>query len=126
MARAITYLVIAGLGLFVLTTTFLVSKGGGSANPNESGQVISVHDLSLDPPEYTGDTLTTVGQLMFSPDIKQYQVVDEGIAIVVVGYEDEALRELDGQRVRVTGRFDFDIGTGIFIDAELVAATAAP
>jgi len=46
--------------------------------------------------------------------------VDEGIAVVVTGYEQEALQSLDGQPVMVTGRFDFDPGTGIFIDADSI------
>jgi hypothetical protein len=125
MARAITYIVIVGLGMFVLATTFLITKGGGSANP-AGERIVSVHDLSLEPEAYRGDNVTTEGQLTFSPDIKQYQVVDEGIAIVVVGYEEQAFRGLEGQRVRVTGRFDFDLGTGIFIDAEFVTAKATP
>jgi hypothetical protein len=121
MARAITYGVIALLGLFVLTTTFLIDKGGGSARPADTDARITVHDLSLEPEAHRGDTVTTEGDLLFSADIKQWQVVDEGIAIVIVGYDDEAFRGLEGRRVSVTGRFDFDLGTGIFIDAEQVS-----
>jgi hypothetical protein len=120
MARVITYIVIAGLGLFVLATTFLISKGGGSANPADGTQTVSIHDLSINPEAHRGNTVITEGDLVFSPDIKEYQVVDQGIAIVVVGYEEEAFRSLDGRRVKVTGRFDFDLGTGIFIDADIV------
>jgi hypothetical protein len=123
MARVITYVVIAGLGLFVLATTFLITKGGGSANLADE-ETVSVHDLSLNPEEHRGDSVVTQGALAFSEDIKQYQVVDDGIAIVVVGYEEEAFQELEGQHVRVAGRFDFDLGTGIFIDAESITATA--
>jgi hypothetical protein len=120
MARAITYAVIALLGLFVLFTTFIITRGGGSATQGPQDRTLSVHDLSLEPESYRGDTVTTEGNLLFSPDIKQYQIVDEGVAIVVIGYEEEAFQGLEGRRVTVTGRFDFDLGTGIFIDVEFV------
>ena len=117
IARLITYTVIGALGVFVLMTTFLIDEGGGSATP--AGRV-SVHDLSLAPETYRGETVITQGDLGFSPEIQQHQIVDEGIAIVVLGYEEEALRSLEGRRVTVTGRFDFDAATGVFIDADTV------
>jgi hypothetical protein len=120
MARAITYGVIAALGVFVLFTTFIVTRGGGSATSSDTNLNVSVHDLSLEPESYRGDLVVTEGNLLFSEDIKQYQIVDEGIAIVVVGYDEEAFKGLEGRRVTVSGRFDFDLGTGIFIDAEFV------
>jgi hypothetical protein len=120
MARAITYAVIAGLALFVLATTFLIDKGGGSATPVPPDQNISVHDLSLEPEAHRGNTVTTTGTLKFSPDIKQHQIVDEGVAIVLVGYEEEAFQSLEEKLVTVTGKFDFDLGTGIFIDVDFM------
>jgi hypothetical protein len=82
--------------------------------------VISVHDLSANPDAHRGETLTTFGTLNFSEQTQQYQLVDEDLAVVVNGYELDALQSLNGQRVSVTGRFDFADGTGIFIDADVI------
>ncbi len=118
MARILTYVVIVVLGIFVITTTFLLDGDGSGANPDAPEGTISIHDLSLQPARYKGDTVTTVGNVMFSADTNQHQVVEDGQAIVITGHEVEALRALEGQHVSVTGRFDFDAETGIYIDAE--------
>ena len=118
IARIITYTVIALLAVFVLSTTFLLTNGGSSAEPDDG--VISVHDLSSNPEAHRGDTVTTEGTLNFSEDTQQYQVVDDDTAVVVNGYDTEALVALNGQAVLVTGRFDFDADTGIYIDADTI------
>jgi len=123
IARVITYLVIASLGLFVLATTFVLDHGGGAATPAGVFGHVTVHDLSLVPETYRGKTVVTEGTLGYSPDTTQHQVVDEDLAVVILGYDALALRSLEGQRVSVTGRFDFDPGTGIFIDADVVRGT---
>jgi len=122
IARTITYLVLALLGLFVLATTFVLDHGGGAATPPAASGLVTVHDLSLLPETYRGKTIITLGTLGYSPDTAQHQVVDEGLAVVILGYDALALRSLEGQRVSVTGRFDFDEGIGIFIDADIVKA----
>ena len=118
IARTITYAVLAVLTIFVLTTSFLLDRGGSGATPGE--ETVSVHDLSSNPEVYRGETVTTIGTLGLSGDTTQYQLVDEALAIVINGYELEALRSLSGQRVSVTGRFDFADGTGIFIEADTI------
>jgi hypothetical protein len=119
IARVVTYVIIAGLALFVLATTFVLNHGGSRATPEDESP-ISIHDLSLEPDKYKGDTVVTEGTLGFADETKQYQIVSEGVAVVITGYEMEALRSLEGQVVLVTGRFDFDPTTGTFIDADLV------
>jgi hypothetical protein len=118
IARIITYTVIALLAVFVLSTTFLLDRGGGKAEPDDG--VISVHDLSTNPEAHRGETVTTEGTLNFSEETKQWQVVDNDTAVVVNGYDTEALVSLDGQPVLVTGRFDVDGETGIYIDADVI------
>ena len=102
IARVVTYAVIALLALFVLATTFVLDHGGGSATPTADG-AITIHDLSLTHDLYFGKTVTTEGTLGFSEETKQYQLVDDGQAIVITGYEQEALRALNGREVAVTG-----------------------
>jgi hypothetical protein len=119
IARVITYTVLAALSIFVLATSFLLDRGGSSATPDAEGTV-SVHDLSTNPDAYRGETVTTLGTLGLSADTTQYQLVDETLAVVVNGYELDALQSLSGQRVSVTGRFDFADRTGIFIDADVI------
>ena len=128
IARVVTYLVIALLALFVFSTTFVLDHGGGGATPAGVGGHVSIHDLSLVPDTYRGKTVITEGTLGFSSEVKQHQIVDpdpvdpsKSQAVVVLGYDALALRALEGQRVSVTGRFDFDPATGIFIDADIVA-----
>ena len=118
IARVITYTVIALLAVFVLATTFLLTNGGSSAEPDDG--VISVHDLSINPEKYRGETVTTTGTLNYSAETEQYQVIDDSIAIVVRDYNSEAQQSLSGQPVLVTGRFDFDAETGIYIDATVI------
>jgi hypothetical protein len=119
IARILTYTVIAILATFVIFTTFFLDQGGGKAEPHDEG-IISVHDLSINPERHRGETVTTEGTLNYSEETTRYQVVDESIAVVVSGYELEALHELSGQPVIVTGRFDFDAEAGIYIDADTI------
>jgi hypothetical protein len=118
IARIVTYIVIAALAAFVIFTTFFLDQGGGKAEPTDG--VVSVHNLSLDPDMYRGKTVTTEGTLNYSDATQQYQVVDADVAVVINGYELATLHSLTGQPVLVTGRFDFDEGTGIFIEAETI------
>lgn len=118
IARVITYTVIALLAMFVLSTTFLLDRGGSQAEPDDG--VISVHDLSINPEKYRGETVTTEGTLNFSEETGQYQVIDDNIAVVVKGYNTEALVALSGQEVLITGKFDFNADTGVYVDAEKI------
>ena len=118
IARIVTYAVLVALAVFVLSTTFLLDGGGSSAQPDDG--LTSVHDLSINPPKHRGRTVTTGGILNYSVETQQYQVIDDNIAVVVRDYDSEALQSLSGQQVLVTGRFDFDSDTGIYIDAETI------
>ena len=118
IARIITYAVLAALAVFVLSTTFLLDRGGSSAQPDDGS--ISVHDLSINPEKHRGQNVTTQGILNYSVETKQYQVIDASIAIVVRDYDTEALQSLSGQQVLVTGRFNLDSDTGIYIDAQTI------
>jgi hypothetical protein len=120
IARIVTYTIIALLAVFVLSTTFVLDHGGGSATPETGDGTISIHDLSLEPDRHEGDTVTTKGTLGFSDATKQYHLVEEGVAVVITDYELEALHALKDQRVTVTGRFDTDPSTGIFIEADTI------
>ena len=120
IARVVTYTIIALLAVFVLSTTFVLDHGGGSATPETGDGTVSIHDLSLEPERHEGDIVTTQGTLGFVDETKQYHLVDEGSAVVITEYELEALHALKDQRVSVTGRFDIDPNTGIFIDADTI------
>jgi hypothetical protein len=122
IGRILLYTIIALLGVFVLGSTFALEHGGGytSARP-----AISVHDLRLLPESYKGKTVTTEGDLHYSPDLGQYEVVDaDQQAVVVLGYEETALQGMVGKTVIVTGRFDFDEEHGIFIDIDSIGIAA--
>jgi hypothetical protein len=122
IARIVTYTVIVILGLFVFFTTFVLDHGGSRAQPDPGPAegVTTIHDLSIAPDMYKGQTVTTQGTLGFSFETSQYQLVDEGQAVVVKNYEVEALNALSGQEVLVTGVFDYEDRTGVLIDAETI------
>jgi hypothetical protein len=121
IARVATYTVIAVLAAFVLLTTFAIDHGGTRATPQAEDGTITIHDLALTPESHKGETVKSRGKLLFSDSTKQYQLIDEqGVVVVIRGYEAEALQALSGQEVSVTGRFDIDPSTGIFIEAETV------
>ena len=114
VGRLVLYVVIAVLGVFVLTVSFALEHGGGytSARPP-----VTVHDLRLLPETYRGQTLTTEGTLRYSPELDQWEVVDsDNQAVVVLGYDETALQAMQQRTVIVTGRFDLDQEHGIYIE----------
>ncbi len=118
MGRALMYAVIAALAVFVLTAAFVLQRGGGSI---EAAAEVSVHDLSAAPEAHAGQRISTEGVLrrVEKPE-EHFLVTAEGLGIVVRGYGVEALRRLDGQTVKVDGRFGLDAATGVYIEAERV------
>jgi hypothetical protein len=118
IGRILLYTVIAALGVFVLTSTFALEHGGGftSARPP-----VSVHDLRLLPEAYRGKTVSTEGTLDYSPDLKQYAVVDsDQQAVVVTDYDESVLDGMVGRTVIVTGKFDVDPDVGVFITIDSI------
>ena len=120
MGRFLVYACILVLAVFVLAAAFLLQAGGESS----SGTMpVSVHDLSVAPQAHAEERVATTGVLRFlhEPD-DHFIVTADGLGVIVRGYDEEALRALDGQTVTVTGRFGFDRETGTYIDAESVTA----
>lgn len=121
LGRVLLYGVIALLALFVLGSTFLLDHGGGSTSAN---QPVAVHDLRLLPEAYRGHTVTTEGDLHFSPELNQFEVVDsEQQAVVVRGYDENRLQDMVGKTVIVTGRFEIDEDAGIYIEIDSIGVT---
>jgi hypothetical protein len=121
LGRVLLYGVIALLAVFVLGSTFLLDHGGGSTSAH---QPVSVHDLRLLPEAYRGHTVTTEGDLHFSPELNQFEVVDsERQAIAVRGYGQNRLQDMVGKTVIVTGRFEIDADAGIYIEIESIGVT---
>ena len=117
IGRIILYLVIAALGVFVLTASFALEHGGGYTSTRPP---VTVHDLRLLPETYRGQTVTTEGTLRLSAEAK-YEVVDaDNQSVTIVGYEELALQAMLDQTVIVTGRFDIDETLGVYIDADSI------
>ena len=121
IGRILLYTIIALLGVFVLGSTFALEHGGGYTS---SRPPVSVHDLRLLPETYKGKTVTTEGTLRYSPELEQYSVVDaDQQSVVVVGYDETILQGIVDKTVIVTGRFDIDAETGVFIDIDSIGQT---
>lgn len=112
------YAVIAVLGIFVLTATFLVDSGDKTiATVGE----ITVADLLLTPEKYEDKEIGTRGLLTFDEESEQFFVGDDQLQIRVT-FEPGGIDEFIDQDVRVTGQLDFD-SEGVFIDAHRVRPT---
>ncbi|MDP2674723.1 MAG: hypothetical protein Q8Q00_07430 [Dehalococcoidia bacterium] len=124
MGRTLIYLSILVLAVFVLAAAFLLQTGGESLS-SPAAVPVSVHDLSVAPQAHDDERVVATGvlRLIHEPN-DHFLVTEEGLGVIVRGYDEGALRALDGQAVTVTGRFGFDGETGTYIDAESV--TAAP
>ena len=118
MGRFLVYACILVLAVFVLAAAFLLQAGG---EPSAEAMQVSVHDLSVAPQAHADERVATTGVLRFlhEPD-DHFVVTADGLGVIVRGYDEAALRALDGQTVTVTGRFGFDAETGTYIDAESV------
>lgn len=118
MGRLLIYAWILVLAVFVLAAAFLLQAGG---KPSAAAMPVSVHDLSVAPQAHAEERIVTTGVLRFlhEPD-DHFLVTADGLGVIVRGYDEQALRALDGQTVTVTGRFGFDAETGAYIDAESV------
>ena len=100
----------------------VLRHGGGSS---EAVTQVSLHDLASATERYLGERVTTVGLLRRLQEPEEHFVVEEEeLRVAIIGYDREALLELEGQTVTVTGRFDFKEGTGRLIQADSV--TPAP
>lgn len=120
MGRTLLYACLLVLAVFVLSAAFLLQSGGRTSS---AAMQVSVHDLSVAPQAHAEERVATTGVLRFlhEPD-DHFVVTADGLGVIVRGYDEEALRALDGQTVTVTGRFSFDKETGTYIDAESVTA----
>jgi len=113
------YGLILGLALFVAATYLLVETGGRSSTA--AAREVAIVDLTTSADTFDGEDVTTMGDLSFSEEHGSYQVTEDGIAIVIRGYSDEAiLASLNGKTVRVTGRFGADAESGTYIEASSV------
>jgi len=120
MGRFLMYACLLVLAVFVLSAAFLLQSGGGTSS---AAPTVSVHDLSTAPEEHDDERVSTTGVLRFLHEPNDHFVVTaEGLGVIVRGYDEAALRALDGQSVTVTGRFGFDDKNGTYIDAESVSA----
>ena len=61
--------------------------------------------------------MTTEGILRQGDTDDEYLIVDADGQGVILRDDADTLSALEGQAVRVTGRFNFTLGTGIYIDA---------
>ena len=117
IGRIVMYLVIVGLGLFVLTATFLVEGGGKSTAIIGT---ITVGDLVERPGDYDDREITTMGTLEF----------DEADGIYYVTQSNERLRldepadiaGLIDTEVEVTGQLQYD-DDGVYLEADRVRST---
>jgi len=120
MGRFLIYLCILVLAVFVLAAAFLLQAGGGTSS---AAMPVSVHDLSVAPQAHAEERVATTGVLrLLHEPTDHFVVTADGLGVIVRGYDEEALRALDGQAVTVTGRFGFDRENGTYIDAESVTA----
>jgi hypothetical protein len=119
------YGLIAGLALFVLATYLIIDTGGYSSSA--AAKDVSVHDLTQTASKYTGEEVTTTGILTYSEEHGAYQITDDGnYAIIIRGYSDnDILLSLKNKEVRVTGRFGYDPGNGVYIEASAVIEVIA-
>ena len=117
--RVIMYAFLILLALFVLAVTFVTESGGGSSATIAQ---VSLHTLRTAPQAYEGQLVATEGVLGFSQEHQLFQITDQtSIAVIIRGYADEEqMRSLEGQRVRVTGRFGFDEETGVYIEVAVL------
>ena len=121
MGRFLIYLCILVLAVFVLAAAFLLQAGGGTSS---AAMPVSVHDLSVAPQAHAAERIVTTGVLRFVHEPNDHFLVTaDGLGVVIRGYDEAALRALEGQEVTVTGRFGYDPDTGTYIDAESVTAT---
>jgi hypothetical protein len=119
MARAFVYGAIVLLALFVLAAALVVEKGGGSS---QAALAVSVHDLSAAPDAHDGDLVTTSGTLRFALEPEaQLLLTEDGLGIVVRGYDEIAMRALDGLQATVTGRFGIDERDGVYITPDSIS-----
>jgi hypothetical protein len=118
MGRVLLYTFMALLGVFVFVTWTIIESGGSAT---EAAHEVSVHDLSFGSDIYGGSLVSTGGVLRFLTEPEDHFVVtDEGLGIVIRGYDEDELRRLRGRTVTVIGRFDFDEPNGVYIVPDLV------
>lgn len=109
------YAIIGVLAVFVLSATLLIESGGKTtATVGE----ITVADLLLTPEKYENKEISTRGTLTYDEESGQYSVGDESLQIRIT-FEPGGIDDLIDQRVRVTGRLEFD-SEGAYFDADRV------
>jgi hypothetical protein len=121
MGRLVMYLTIVLLAVFVATSYGLMEHGGGSISANRDVQIANLG------PAHDGTDIVTEGELSYSWEHRRYQVVDAGEALIISSYHDEqALNELRGVRVQVSGTFHTGGELGYHIDANAVLPVESP
>ena len=115
MGRALMYAIIVLLGVFVIAAMLFVDSGDKTTTT--VGE-ITVPDLLLTPEKYEGREISTRGTLIFDEESGQYSVGDETLQIRMT-FEPGGIDDLIDQRVRVTGRVEFD-SEGTYLDGDRV------
>lgn len=118
MGRAIMYLIIATLGVFVFAATFLVDGGGKST---ATVNFITVFDLVNTPDRYDDGEIETRGTLELGEEIGVYYVADGEERLRVV-YEPGGIEEFIGVQVRAVGRLAYD-DDGVYMEADRLRPT---
>ncbi len=118
MGRLIVYSLILVLAVFLLTTVFVLERGG---DPSAAVVQVSVHDLSVAPQAHTQELVTTRGVLrLIQEPTEHFLITADGLGITVRGYDIRELRKVVEQEVTVTGRFGFDAVNGTYIEADSI------
>ncbi len=118
MGRLIVYSLILILAVFLLTTVFVLKRGG---DPSAAVMQVSVHDLSMARRAHAQELVTTRGVLrLVQEPAEHFLVTADGLGILVRGYDIRELRKLVEQEVTVTDRFGFDAVDGTYIEADSV------
>jgi len=109
------YLIIVLLGVFVLAAMLFIDSGDKTtATVGE----ITIPDLLLSPEKYEGKEISTRGTLTYDEESEQYSVGDETLQVRLT-FEPGGIDDLIDQRVRVTGRVEFD-SEGAYLDGDRV------
>lgn len=118
MGRTIVYGLILVLSVFLLSSLLILKSGGGRT---EAVSQVSIHELSAASEIYAGERVTTSGVLRsIASGSQEFFLEAEGLRVAVRGYDEETLAKLEGRRVTIRGRFDFEEKTGRLIEAESV------
>jgi hypothetical protein len=125
VGRALMYSALVALVTFVLSTYFLLERGGGKI---AAVQEVSLHTLTTAPTAYEGQVVSTSGRLVHNDDLNVYEIgaPDENYPVVIRTLDERVLASLAGRDVIVTGLCGFESGVGVYIEADSVRPAASP